>query len=163
LNPSVHALIAATLVALAVAATAAEKTLYKAVGPDGQIIYSDKPPTQGRVEKTMKFENLPATPLPVARSAYLEWLKTRPSTAAAPPAGDVHLFSAAWCGYCRRAKAWLGAKGVAYREFDVDTNAGMAAYAAAGGGKGVPLLVKGGQRVQGFAEAAYEAAFAPPR
>lgn len=160
---SVNAVVAAMLIALAAAVTAAEKTLYKTVGPDGQIVYSDKPPTQGRVEKTMKFEDLPATPLPVARSAYLEWLKTRPSIAAAPPAGEVQLFSAAWCGYCRRAKAWLGAKGVAYREFDIDTPAGMAAYAAAGGGKGVPLLVKGGQRVQGFAEAAYAAAFAAPR
>jgi hypothetical protein len=36
----------------------------------------------------------------------------------------------------------------------------MAAFVSAGGGKGVPLLLADGRRVQGFTPAAYDALFA---
>jgi glutaredoxin len=60
-----------------------------------------------------------------------------------------------WCGYCAKARAWLSDKGIAYREIDIDTPDGMASFAQAGGGKGVPLLVANGGRVQGFSPSAY--------
>ena len=37
------------------------------VGPDGRIVYSDRPPAEGRLENTMAFENLPSSPLPSAK------------------------------------------------------------------------------------------------
>jgi glutaredoxin len=84
----------------------------------------------------------------------------RPSTTTAVPVTTaVVLYSASWCGYCKAAKSYLGARGIAYREIDVDTESGQAAYAQAGGGNGIPLLVAGGQRVQGFSQAAYDALF----
>jgi len=71
------------------------------------------------------------------------------------------LYSAAWCGYCKKARAYLADKGIAYREIDIDTPDGLAAFArAGGGGKGVPLLLAGGRRVQGFSLAAYDKLFA---
>jgi glutaredoxin len=70
------------------------------------------------------------------------------------------LYSAAWCGFCKRAKAYLAGKGITYQDFDIDTKDGMTAFAQAGGGKGVPLLLARGQRVQGFSPAAYDALFA---
>ncbi len=144
------------------AAPAAAQTLYKSIGPDGAVVYSDRPPPGGRVEKTMKFDNLPASALPAATTAHLEQqLKNlRASSAAAAPAGDVVLYSAQWCGYCKKAKAWLAENRVAYREVDIDTPDGMASFAQAGGGKGVPLLLAGGERVQGFSTGAYGRLFA---
>ena len=74
------------------------------------------------------------------------------------------LYSATWCGYCRKAKAYLAAKGVSYQEIDIDTPGGRAAFAQAGGGKGVPLLIsKSGQRAQGFSPAGYDALLASER
>ena len=32
-------------------------TLYKSIGPDGKVVYSDRPPADGRIDKTMQFEN----------------------------------------------------------------------------------------------------------
>jgi len=69
------------------------------------------------------------------------------------------LYSAVWCGYCKLAKAWLGSKNIAYQLIDIDTKEGMASFAQAGGGKGVPLLLAGSQRVQGFSASAYDAVF----
>jgi len=134
------------------------QTLYKSIGPDGRIVYSDRPPAEGRLEKTMAFENLPSSPLP---SAYVEQLRKMgsPPAPAAMPTSGVVLYSAAWCGFCKKAKAYMAGKGIQYREFDVNTKDGMAAFARAGGGKGVPLLLVDGQRVQGFSLAAYDGLF----
>ena len=137
------------------------QTMYKSVGPDGRIVYSDRPPVEGRLEKTINFEHLPSSPLPGATSSYLEQLR---KTVTAPSANTVSkgvvLYSASWCGFCKKAKAYLAGNGISYQEFDVDTKDGMAAFAQAGGGKGVPLLVADGQRIQGFTPAAYDAFFA---
>ena len=84
-------------------------------------------------------------------------------TSANNPTQGVVLYSASWCGFCKRAKAYLAANGISYQEFDVETKDGMAAFAQAGGGKGVPLLIADGQRVQGFTPAAYDAFFANRR
>ena len=133
-------------------------TLYKSVGPDGKIVYGDRPPGDGRSAQTLKFENLPSSPLSPATLAYLEELKKGGAARqAALPSGELLLFTTTWCVYCKKAKAYLAGKGVPYREIDIESNAGAASYAQAGGQRGVPLLFKGGQRVLGFSTTAYDA------
>ena len=83
-------------------------TLYKSVGPDGRIVYSDRPPGEGQTAaKTLTFESLPASPLSAATLAYIEQLgKTKtPELPAASPVSEAVLFTTAWCGYCRKARA----------------------------------------------------------
>ena len=140
--------------------TSLAQNLYKYVDPDGKIGYSDRPPDKGRIEKTMKFENLPSSALPAATATYVEQLRRmRASSPASAPISGVVLYSAVWCGYCKQAKAYLASKGIAYQEIDIDTNVGKASFAQSGGGKGVPLLLADGQSVQGFSPAAYDALF----
>ncbi len=149
---------AALLLCIVLAATADAQTVYKSVGPDGKVVYSDSPPVDGKKTSTLKFDNLPSSPMPAPQRSATE--PRRPSTTTAVPVTTaVVLYSASWCGYCKAAKSYLGAGGIAYREIDVDTESGQAAYAQAGGGNGIPLLVAGGQRVQGFSQAAYDALF----
>jgi glutaredoxin len=132
--------------------------MYKSVTADGRVVYSDHPPADGKVLKTLTPDNTPSSALPVSAVEQLRRLRAlRPITSAT---GGVVLYSAAWCGYCTQARAYLGAKGVAYREIDIDTPDGLASFAQAGGGKGVPLLLAGDQRVQGFSPAAYDHFFA---
>lgn len=133
------------------------QTLYKIVTPDGRVVYTDRPPTEGRLVKTLTPDAAPATALPPAAAEQLSKLQ---SLRTAAPTSGVVLYSAAWCGYCTKAKAWLAGKGISYREIDIDTPDGLASYAQAGGRRGVPLLVAGGQRVQGYSPAAYEQLFA---
>ncbi|MBI5008002.1 MAG: glutaredoxin family protein [Nitrosomonadales bacterium] len=135
------------------------ETLYKSVGQDGKITYSDKPPAEDRIEKTIRSANLPNTALPASTYSYVEQLRKKKAAAPARTSGVV-LFTASWCGYCRQAKAYLAARGIAFREIDIDTSSGMAAYAEAGGGSGIPLLIAAGQSIQGFSPASYDALFA---
>jgi glutaredoxin len=147
-----------SLCALALPCAQAQ-TLYKIVTPDGRVVYTDHPPTQGKVLKTLTPDPAPATALPATAAEQLAKLQSLRAVTAVPTSGVV-LYSAAWCGYCTKAKAWLAGRGIAYREVDIDTTDGMASFAQAGGGKGVPLLVANGQRVQGFSPSAYDQLFA---
>jgi glutaredoxin len=134
------------------------QTVYKSIGPDGKVRYGDKPPVDGRLEKTMTFQNLPASTLPPSYLARLKQFEAEAAAAPPPPTGTV-LYSAAWCGYCRKAKAYPAGHKLPFQEVDVDSAAGMAAFAQVGGG-GIPVLQARGQTLHGFSPAAYDALFA---
>lgn len=81
-----------------------------------------------------------------------------------PRAPSVVLYAAQWCGYCAKARSYLAENRIAYREIDIDDDAGRTAYERAGeGGRGIPLLVAGGQQVRGFSASTYDRFFAARR
>jgi len=139
-------------------------TVYRSVGPDGQIIYSDKPPADGKIEKTLSFVDLPSTPMPESvlkyRNELQKSMKKRLSEAGTGlDTSRPVIFTAVWCGYCTRAKGYLAEKKITYQEYDIDTPNGMRAYVEAGGGRGVPVMLWNNQKVQGFSRPAYDALF----
>jgi len=150
----------ACLATLLLAMSASADTVYKAVGPDGGITYSDKPPADRARTNTLEFRNLPSSPLPAEVLRFREQLEKsaqgRIGAARAPRVGDVALFTAVWCGHCKRAKAHLAAAQINYIEYDIENADGMRAFIGAGGSGGVPLLVAGERRVQGYSAPAYD-------
>ncbi|MDY7229311.1 glutaredoxin domain-containing protein [Hyalangium rubrum] len=70
----------------------------------------------------------------------------------------VVIYTTAWCGYCKRAKAWLKARGVAFVERDVEKDPDAAAElankaaAAKKSPRGVPVIDVKGTLVLGFDE-----------
>ena len=81
-----------------------------------------------------------------------------PGTLAPVPKGSVVVYSAVWCGYCKKAKAWLQQKGVAFVERDVERQpgaqhelAGKLKLAGVQGG-GIPVIDWDGALVMGFDE-----------
>lgn len=151
---------AVCVLSFAISMTASADTVFKAVGPDGEITYSDKPPADRARANTLEFRNLPSSPLPAQVLRFREQLEKsaegRISAAHAPRAGNVALFTASWCGHCKRAKAHLAAAQINSVEYDIESADGMRAFIGAGGSGGVPLLVAGDRRVQGYSPAAYE-------
>ncbi|HEX2870873.1 MAG TPA: glutaredoxin domain-containing protein [Polyangiaceae bacterium] len=83
-----------------------------------------------------------------------------PSVASRPPPTEAELraalqatpivmYSASWCGVCRKAKAFLSANGLQYREIDADeTPGGWDKIAALSGQRGVPLIIVDGEMTQ---------------
>ena len=153
------------LVSIAIGGAAVAQTttkLYKSTGPDGKTVYSDQPPDDARAVKALTFRSEPASPLSPQTLAYIEELKkSAEARAAAPPPRETALFTAKWCGYCRQAKAYLASRQVVYREFDIETKDGVAAFARAGGKTGVPFLVIDGKSLSGFSESSYNAVLGP--
>ncbi len=126
------------------------QSLYKSIGPNGKVIYSNHPPAGAHIEKKLEFDDLPSSQVhPQSESTDSVDL----------PTDDVVLYAAAWCGYCRKAKAYLASKGINYKEIDIDTGYGSKAFARVGNGQGIPLLFASGQRVQGYSLEAYDEIF----
>lgn len=77
---------------------------------------------------------------------------------AVPPAPDgaVIVYSAEWCGFCKKAKAWLSSNDVPFVERDVEKQPGVAdelkekLAAAKVRGGGVPVIDWDGQIIVGF-------------
>lgn len=133
------------------------ETLYKSVGPDGKITYSDKPPISGNIQKKLTFKNLPSTKVPASASAKLAQTGNKKATNnSTVNAGKVTLYTASWCGYCRQAKAYLASQKINYREVDIETQNGMVEFSQAGGSGAVPLLIAGKESIQGFSSEAYD-------
>lgn len=150
------------LPAILVSRSAISDNVYRSISPDGRVVFSDHPPSAGKVQKVYSFDNLPASPVPGTVQRYRLELETSMKKRLSAPSvltANTQLYSASWCGYCRKAKAYLGEKGIPYQEIDIDSPEGGQAFALAGGGGGIPLLLWKGQRVQGFSAGAYDALF----
>lgn len=78
----------------------------------------------------------------------------------APDAGARHpkvvMFSASWCSNCRRAKAYFDAHHIAYQDYDVEHSKQAWATYKKLHGIGVPLILVGGQRMDGFSVAGFQ-------
>ena len=84
-----------------------------------------------------------------------------PSTNAVPP--KVVMYATDWCPYCAKARAYFRTNGIDYIEHDIEKSpAGRAGYQQLGG-RGVPLILVGEQRMSGFAEARFDELYASKR
>lgn len=63
---------------------------------------------------------------------------------------EVKILTTTWCGVCKKVKAYLASKGIYYSEYDVETSEiGKQEYKRLEG-KGVPIILVGKQRMDGF-------------
>lgn len=122
--------------------------LYKWTDDRGVIHYSDKAPDKGAAKAVEVKINSYSGPATV-------------STTSAPAAGaakaPVKMLATSWCGYCRQARAYLNGKGILFEELDVEKSAqGKHEYRALKG-RGVPIILVGNQRMNGYDQARLEA------
>lgn len=100
----------------------------------------------------------------LALSAVVLWRSGQLQVTAADISADHELvfFSAPWCGYCDRARDWFDAEAVNYLEINIESSTDAHRLWRDAGGRGVPLVLVGEQRIAGFAPAAYAEALKPP-
>lgn len=67
---------------------------------------------------------------------------------AKPP--RITLYSSSGCSHCRQLKQWLQQHQIKFMEFDVQRNQRAFKDFQRLGGRGVPLLVVGERKIQGF-------------
>lgn len=135
---------------LLAAAVPAVADMYKWVDETGKVHYTDSPPPGKKAQKLDLRINSIAGP-PVV-SAF----KDRATGTSSQTGAKVKVYGATWCGYCKRAKAYLQARRTPFEDIDVERSAqGQSEYRALGG-RGIPVILVGDQRMDGYRQEALE-------
>lgn len=129
------------LLAMLAASMSAGAGVYKWTDAQGRVHYADDPPPEAKAQQIKVKINSIQGPAVVS---------TIRDTSATKAKDKVRIYTAVWCGYCKRAKAHLAAKGVPYDELDVETSERGGSEFAQLGGRGVPVILVGNQRMDGF-------------
>jgi glutaredoxin len=129
---------------LCVAYGAPPQTIFRIVGPDGKVTFSDKPPVsaeQGKIAST-------GTGAVAAASSTALPFELRQVVSKYP----VTLYSAPDCSPCANGRAMLSSRGIPFSERSVTTNEDIAALQRLAGESSLPYLTIGGQRLKGYSE-----------
>lgn len=137
----------AALAACAVAAglwgAVAQAQVYRIVGPDGRVTFSDRPPAEGK-----------ATPqaAPAAGGGGSSTASLPAEVRQAAGRFPVTLYSGADCAPCLTARSFLLRRGVPYTEKTIVTEDDVKALQSISGGTSMPFATIGGQHIRGFNE-----------
>lgn len=71
----------------------------------------------------------------------------------------VTMFSTSWCGYCKKARHYFQSNGINYIEYDIEKSKQAKRMYDSIGGKGVPVILHGKKRMNGFSAAGFERIF----
>ncbi|HSC76184.1 MAG TPA: glutaredoxin domain-containing protein [Pseudomonadales bacterium] len=95
----------------------------------------------------------------ITNETIAENQNTATNKAPAKPNNVVEIYTAAWCGVCKKAKRWLNDRNIAYKEYDIEKDSRAAArMQKLGGSNSIPFAVINGKPVQGFSPDSYQAA-----
>lgn len=137
--------IAACLVALAtVWSLAANAQVYRIVGPDGRVTFSDKPPPPD-----VKASAAPVVPMAGGGAASSTLPFELRTTVNRYP---VVLYSGANCAPCDIARNFLTSRGVPFTEKTVSSADDVQALQRLSGAQSLPFATIGGQQLKGFSE-----------
>lgn len=120
------------------------QAVYRIVGPDGRVSFSDKPP----VSSGKGTPSAPDATEPVASGSSLPF-DLRQVTSKYP----VTLYTSKDCEPCDAGRSLLRKRGVPFSEKTVTTLEDSQAYERLSNSNSLPLLTLGGQQIKGFSEA----------
>lgn len=133
----------ALLFVLSAAPVAAD--IYKWTDKDGVVHYSDDAAVQGKAQK-----------VEVRINTYTHVTYQKLAPGAATGSRRVVMYGTSWCGYCKKARAHFLAHNIAFTDLDVEADATAKQQFNALGGGGVPVILVGDTRINGFDAAAFD-------
>jgi len=130
------------LVSLLIFAESSSAEIYKWTDEKGHIHYSNiKPENQDVIEIEVKistYENVSYT------------------TSEVDLGKKVVIFSANWCGACKKAKRYFRRNAIPFTEYDIEKGAKAKSLYKKLGATGIPVILVGKKRMNGFTEAGFK-------
>lgn len=120
--------------------------VYRIVGPDGKVTFSDQPPQAASAGRTTS--GVPGAAPSSAGAAGLPY-ELRQVTQRYP----VTLYTASNCVPCIAARSFLTARGVPFAERTISTPEDAEALQRLSGATSLPFMTLGTQRLKGFSDA----------
>ncbi|MDO9216860.1 MAG: DUF4124 domain-containing protein [Lacisediminimonas sp.] len=121
------------------------QTVFRIVGPDGKVTYSDKPPPSAT-----ETRGTPANAGPAAAGVSAGLPYALRQVAAKYP---VTLYTGDKCGPCAAGVSLLTSRGVPFTEKTVTTNQDSEALQRLSGDNSLPFMTIGSQQLKGFSDA----------
>jgi glutaredoxin len=122
------------------AAAAAAQGVYRWTDANGKIHYTNEPPPGAKATAVRDRLNTTGTRFTATSTAQ-----------------PVVMYATSWCPYCAKARDYFAKKGISYVEYDIERSAATNAEFKRLGGRGVPLILVGGEKMSGFSEEGFEA------
>ena len=152
------------IVALCTTFSASYAQVQKWVDKDGKVHYGSFSPTD---VDSQSMQSAPITyshgtsrvELPKDEELSRNISKPNPVNSDLSYSGPAILYATSWCGYCKKARAYMAQNGIAYKEFDIENDRNARSEYRRHRGEGVPLLVMGEKTLRGFSADRYDQFF----
>jgi len=143
------------VIALLVTVSLAGAEMYQWVDEKGVVTFKDTPPPAVKKSRKVKvYADSDFDPAPPQQPASGERSYKRTTVAAANKqerfSGTVEIYVTQWCGYCRQAREYMQNKGIDYVAYDIEKDSAARQRHKDLGGRGVPLIIIGPNRMSGF-------------
>jgi glutaredoxin len=145
--PSARFLAAAVLAGLAVASVAQAQPIYRIIGPDGKVTFSDRPPPDAAGGKPTIAPTV-ALPGGGADTTASLPFELRSASGRYP----VTLYSRPGCGPCDAGRNYLSNRGIPFAEKTITSQEDIEALQRLSGTPTLPFVTIGGQQLKGFSE-----------
>lgn len=136
----------ATLAVFAIAAlwsTASHAQVYRIVGPDGKVTFSDKPPAEGNSRGGAAGSTASSGNASAALPYELRQVASK---------YPVTLYVGDNCGPCGAGRSMLTSRGIPFAEKTVSTNEDAQALQRLSGDRSLPFMTIGSQQLKGFSD-----------
>lgn len=115
--------------------------IYKWIDEDGKVHFSD---------------SIPADQTPEEMDLKVNSYTDVSYGTAATNSNTVIMYSTSWCGYCKKAKQYFTENNIKYIEYDIEESLSAKMSYDKLGGRGVPVILYQGQRMNGFSESGFK-------
>lgn len=150
-------LIASTIILVASSALA---EMYQWVDEQGVVTFKDTPPPKSKKHKKVKvYTDSDFAPEPPPSAAPPRSKRTANSATAPAPAksaakarftGSIEMYVTDWCPTCKTAEKYIAEKGYPVIKYNIEKDKAAERRYKELGGRGVPLILVGSNRISGF-------------
>ncbi len=134
------------LLAMSAVPSLSAQTVFRIVGADGKITFSDKPPATTAASQNVTATSKSGKPLELASNTLPFELR------AVATRFPVTLYSAATCTPCANGRNLLASRGIPFSERTITTSDDNEALARIAGDSSLPFLTIGGQKIKGYSD-----------
>lgn len=133
----------AALCTFGAASTVHAQAVYRIVGPDGKVTFSDRAPSEGAAAPARQASTSQSSSATTALPYELRQIAAR---------FPVTLYTSKDCAPCTSARNLLLNRGIPFAERTVASNEDIAALERLSGGTSLPFGTIGGQQLNGFSD-----------
>ncbi len=125
--------------------------IYKTIDENGRVVFTDKSTIEAQaVDVNTNINNADG----LSDSAYSKAndIKSNKPT----KQKSVVMYSTSWCCVCKNARNYMQSNDIKFKEYDIEVNASANSKYKKLGGKGVPLITVGNNKMSGFSASRLE-------